>query len=111
MLDDFYHYIDLTNEQVFLRIQGRVTAATWRNWREGIEGHLSRPAFQRAWEEIKLRAPESFTELRRLCASDFREDPKSWRRRLSGRTKPAAETRSGEPRSIKRPRAARTIDA
>ena len=34
-LDDFYRYIDLTNEQVFLRVNGRVARATWRNWVDG----------------------------------------------------------------------------
>ena len=82
-MDAFYRYFDLTNEQVFLRIQGRVTPATWQLWRDGIAGHFRRPAFSRAWEEISSSAPESFTELRRLQKSGFRDDPKSWRRRKS----------------------------
>jgi hypothetical protein len=28
--------------------------------------------------EIKIAAPESFSELRRLEKSDFRDDPNSW---------------------------------
>ncbi len=79
-LDAFYRYIDLTNEQIYLRINSRVTPAAWRNWAAGIRINLARPAFAEACEEIKLRAPDSFEELRRLEAELFRTDPRSWRR-------------------------------
>lgn len=79
-LDDFYHYVDLSNEQVFLRQNGRVTEATWRNWADGMRTMLTRPAFGAAWEEIKARAPDSFEELRRLDAEGFTTDPRRWRR-------------------------------
>jgi hypothetical protein len=78
-LDDFYHYIDLTNEQVFLRQNNRITLKTWENWCDGIKSNLSRPAFKKAWAQIKSRATESFNELRRLEASDFKDDPFKWR--------------------------------
>ena len=78
-LDDFYHYIDLTNEQVFLRQNNRITLKTWENWCEGIKSNLSRPAFKKAWTEIKSRATDSFNELRRLEASGFKDDPFKWR--------------------------------
>jgi hypothetical protein len=77
-LDDFYHYIDLSNEQVFLRQQGRIRETTWLNWREGIESNLTRPAFAAAWAIIKEKAPRSFGELRRLEISTFSEDPRRW---------------------------------
>jgi hypothetical protein len=65
-LPHFYHYFDLSNEQAFLHLKGRVRPSTWKNWLEGIEQNLSRPAFRRAWAEISHRAPESFNELRGL---------------------------------------------
>ncbi|TLU54327.1 MAG: hypothetical protein FDX02_04985, partial [Chlorobium sp.] len=34
--DEFFHYIDLSNEQVFLRQQGKVGQEVWTNWSEGI---------------------------------------------------------------------------
>jgi hypothetical protein len=80
-LDEFYHYIDLSNEQAFLRYQGRVTRSTWRNWSEGMRVLLQRPAFAVAWRHIKLKAPSSFQELRLLEASAFSADPRSWRRK------------------------------
>ena len=70
-------YIDLTNEQVTLRMNGRIRKSTWIDWQAGIESNLSRPAFARAWKEIKTRS-ESFGELRRLELSAFGEDPRRW---------------------------------
>ena len=78
-LDEFYHYIDLSNEQVFLRMNNRITFKTWQNWCDGIKANLSRPAFKKAWTEIKSRATESFNELRRLENSGFKDDPSKWR--------------------------------
>lgn len=73
-----HQYLDLTNEQIFLRINGRISKATWLNWREGIESNLGRPAFAQAWVRVKKATTESFTELRRLEASRFSEDPRIW---------------------------------
>lgn len=75
----FYHYIDLSNEQVFLRQNRRVCKQTWISWCGGIQSNLRRPAFQKAWEEIKNRCAD-FQELRRLEKSGFRDDPASWGR-------------------------------
>ena len=69
----FYHYIDLTNEQVFLRMKGRIRKDTWADWCQGIRVNLARPAFSRAWEQIKSRSPDTFEELRALERSKFVE--------------------------------------
>jgi hypothetical protein len=63
-LPHFYHYFDLSNEQAFLHLKGRVRPSTWANWLEGIQQNLGRPSFDRAWREISQRAPDSFNELR-----------------------------------------------
>jgi hypothetical protein len=76
--DGIYFYVDLSNEQVFLRQNGRVSDATWILWRDGIKSNLSRPAFEKAWEEFKIAAPKIFLELRQLEKSDFKDDPKAW---------------------------------
>src|ERR1019366_5383187 len=55
--DGIYFYVDLSNDQVFLRQNGRISQATWTLWRDGIKSNLSRPAFRKAWEEIKIAAP------------------------------------------------------
>jgi hypothetical protein len=73
-----YRYIDLSNKQVFLRQDRRVSKHTWLFWRDGIQSNLSRQPFDRAWKEIKDQAASSFSELRQLEASSFSEDPASW---------------------------------
>ena len=74
----FYQYIDLCNEQVFLRITGRISKQTWFNWKDGIRSHLERPAFALAWTEIKERAGRNFSELRELEGRGFEGDPAKW---------------------------------
>jgi hypothetical protein len=79
-LTAFYRYIDLTNQQIFLRQHGRISKATWVNWREGIAHNLRRSAFAAAWAQIKEAAPEDFHELRRLENGGFaaKDDPIKW---------------------------------
>jgi hypothetical protein len=74
----FYRYIDLSNEQVFLRQKERLSSDTWENWVEGIKANLSLPAFAMAWGEIKSKLPHRFQELRLLEKRDFKGDPKDW---------------------------------
>lgn len=76
---DLYYYVDLSNEQVFLRFEERVSKETWESWQDGIESNLNRPAFQMAWEEVKERS-NAFQELRRLERNDFETDPAEWDR-------------------------------
>ena len=77
-LNEIYNYIDFTNEQIFLRQQGRIRKTTWQNWCEGIDSNLDLPAFKKAWKLVKEKLPHSFNELRRLEAEGFRIDPKKW---------------------------------
>ena len=73
-----YFYLDLCNEQIFLRYKGRVRRSTWLDWCEGIRFNLSVPVFEKAWKEIKLQTPESnFRGLRELENSGFKDDPRS----------------------------------
>jgi hypothetical protein len=64
--DEMYHYLDLCNEQVFLKQVGRVSNKTWTFWKDGISSNLRRPAFERAWSEIAARSSGDFSELRSL---------------------------------------------
>ena len=63
--DEFYRYVDLTNAQISLRLQGRIGQRVWESWCEGIRFNLNLPAFAKAWGEIKDRTA-SFQELRAL---------------------------------------------
>ncbi|HZB44368.1 MAG TPA: hypothetical protein VE360_03965 [Pyrinomonadaceae bacterium] len=91
--DDFFHYIDLSNEQVFLRHHNRIGGATWRLWCEGIKTYLSRPSFARAWGEFKENSPGNFRELRRLEDEGFNTDPRDWNDPaiLNGSTRQSSE--------------------
>jgi hypothetical protein len=61
--DEFYHYIDLCNTQVFLHQEDRISNETWKYWRDGMATNLNRPAFKRAWSEIAA-ANGDFLELK-----------------------------------------------
>jgi hypothetical protein len=76
----FFRYVDLCNEQVFLRQNNRISETTWRSWCGGIASNLRLPAFKSAWEEFKVKT-DSFAELRRLEEAGFNEDPIQWGRR------------------------------
>ena len=80
--DEFFRYFDLSNRQVELRKEGRISDVTWTNWRLGMKFNMSLPAFKKAWGDIKVRtqdhASEFFSELRRLEETGFNSDPKSW---------------------------------
>lgn len=55
-----YNYLDLCNEQAYLRKKKRVTKTRWNEWNEGIRDNISKPAFKEVWEEIKRDAPSTF---------------------------------------------------
>jgi hypothetical protein len=75
--DEFYRYVDLSNEQVSLRKRGRIGEGVWQYWCSGIQANLALPPFRRAWSEIQDQC-SSFQELRRLEAEEFKLDPKCW---------------------------------
>jgi len=71
-----FNYLDLANEQVYLRAKGRISKHTWASWCSGIELHLAKPAFNEVYAEIKDKC--DFTYLGRLVDSSFSSDPKVW---------------------------------
>ncbi|RBP48817.1 hypothetical protein [Arenicella xantha] len=73
-----YNYLDLCNEQVFLRRKKRVRKDTWIDWCSGIESNLGKREFKKVWTEIKRESPKTFTFLERLEESEFKEDPSQW---------------------------------
>jgi hypothetical protein len=86
IIDRIFSYLDLSNEEIFLRKKGRVSKRTWFYWREGIISNMRKPAFIKAWkmiEESNLNKKDEdkiYTELSRLLASEDKEiDPKKWR--------------------------------
>lgn len=77
-LDEFYHYFDLCNNQIFLRQIGRVQRKTWLYWRDGIKSNMERPAFAEAWARIEPSTGKDFEELKKLIRMKYDEDPKDW---------------------------------
>jgi len=74
-----YNYLDLCNEQIFLRKKKRVRKDTWVDWCTGIELNLEKKEFKKVWAEIKLESPKTFTFLEKLETSQFKEDPLTWK--------------------------------
>lgn len=75
--DEFFRYIDLSNEQVALRRRNRISKKVWNGWCAGIEYNFQLPAFRKAWGEVKDRTT-SFQELRELEKKKFKSDPRYW---------------------------------
>lgn len=71
-----FNYLDLCNEQIYLRAKERVSHERWQDWCTGIEENLSKESFKSVWEEVKSKA--SFTYLNRLEDDQFSTDPKDW---------------------------------
>jgi hypothetical protein len=67
--DAIYRYIDLCQDQVVLYAKGRITEATWIEWRAGIKTWMTMvPAFKQVWGAVNEKRPESFKELRELLS-------------------------------------------
>jgi len=73
-----YNYLDLSNEQIFLRKKKRVKKDTWADWCAGMEANLSKPEFEKVWLEIKTHSPKTFTFLEKLENDSFKGDPAKW---------------------------------
>lgn len=73
-----YNYLDLCNEQIFLRKKKRIREDTWLDWCSGIKSHLQKVEFQTVWREVKAESPGTFTFLEKLEQTDFNGDPTKW---------------------------------
>lgn len=75
-LNLLYNYVDLTNQQVWLRSDGRVSKETWLNWRDGIRSNFRRENFRRGWAVIYWRTGSgTFEELAMFFERDSVGDP------------------------------------
>ena len=73
-----YNYLDLCNEQVYLRKKKRISNTRWVDWMEGIKDNLEKPAFCEVWEEVKKESKSTFTFLSELGKNKFNCDPAKW---------------------------------
>lgn len=73
---DFYRYFELSNEQTFLALNGRVSDETWKFWSDGITMSLSLPAFEAAWKRLEAVLAENqhprFEELKQFISDPMR---------------------------------------
>ncbi len=67
-----YNYLDLCNEQAYLRKKKRVSDLRWKDWSEGIKDNLCKAAFKEVWDEVKREAPGTFSALAQLEENGFR---------------------------------------
>jgi hypothetical protein len=78
---DVLRYVNLCNQQIFLRLQGRVSKATWEEWEAGIQANLTRPQIAHAWSYIRDHSEESYEQLAKLVLvwlSEGHVDPYQW---------------------------------
>lgn len=73
-----YNYLDLSNEQVYLRAKERISTHTWNSWCAGIKSHLAQPAFNTVFDEVREKS--GFSYLERLVDSNYESDPINWYR-------------------------------
>jgi hypothetical protein len=73
--EKIYNYLDLCNEQAYLRKKARITKARWKEWNEGIAINIKKPAFKEVWDEVKGEAPATFSSLKELEDHNFSGDP------------------------------------
>ena len=57
--ETIYNYLDLCNEQIYLRGKKRISKNRWKDWNIGIKENLAKPAFKVVWDEIKGTAPNT----------------------------------------------------
>jgi hypothetical protein len=62
-----FSYIDLCNEQAFLRSKKKISKEVWAEWEPGIVRNMKLPAFSSFWAQVKDKCPDSFQELRKIA--------------------------------------------
>ncbi len=76
-LEQYVRYFDLSNQQVFLRMQRRVSRRTWWLWADGMEDNLGREGFGEAWEYVRTHSERSYNELASFYLH-WDHDPAYW---------------------------------
>lgn len=77
--NELFNYMDLCNEQAFLRASGRIRKKTWENWRRGMLTNFSHELFREFSDEVFEKIEGNFSELKRVRNSGYKEDPKKWK--------------------------------
>ena len=76
--NEIFNYMDICNEQIFLRITGRIRKNTWLNWQEGMKTNFSSPIFKLVSKEVFEKLNGNFTELKKVHELKYDTDPNKW---------------------------------
>jgi len=77
--NEVYNYMDLCNEQIYLRMPNRVSKTTWINWQEGMKTNFELKVFNDTLDEVFEKLPSNFSELQSVKALNFSTDPKKYK--------------------------------
>ncbi|WP_296211323.1 hypothetical protein [Psychrobacter sp. UBA3480] len=77
--NEVYNYMDLCNEQIYLRMSNRVSKKTWNNWQEGMKTNFELKVFNDTLNEVFEKLPSNFIELQSVKALNFSTDPKKYK--------------------------------
>lgn len=77
--EKIYNYLDLCNEQIYLRKKKRICHSRWVDWCAGMKENLEKIAFREVWEETKKESPQTFSFLTQLEEHSFMCDPAKWK--------------------------------
>ena len=77
--NEIYNYMDLCNEQIYLRMSDRVSKKTWNNWQEGMKTNFELKVFNDTLDEVFEKLPSNFIELQSVKALNFSTDPKKYK--------------------------------
>ena len=78
--NEIFNYMDLCNEQIFLRMSRRVRKKTWLNWQEGMKTNFFLPIFDTASKKVFDKMVNNFNELRKVKKLKYNTDPKKWKK-------------------------------
>ena len=74
--NELYNYMDLCNEQIYLRMSDRVSKKTWNNWQEGMKMNFELKVFNDTLDEVFEKLPSNFIKLQSVKALNFSTDSK-----------------------------------
>lgn len=77
--NEIFNYMDICNEQIFLRIEGRIRKNTWLNWQEGMKTNFSTQIFKLVSEDVFEKVENNFKELKKVQELEYNTDPKKWK--------------------------------
>jgi hypothetical protein len=77
--NEIYNYMDLCNEQIYLRMSNRVRKKTWNNWQEGMSTNFSLDAFENTSTEVFKKLSSNFNELQKVKQLGYKTDPMKWK--------------------------------